>query len=63
MFGEHDHNRVDPREMLGRALRAAPRPAAADDFGGRAAIGAEAVARMPARQAESGRKERRVVST
>ena len=31
MLGEHDHDRVDPREMLGAAAVAAPRPAAAND--------------------------------
>ena len=45
--------------MLGRASRAAPRPAAADDFARHAAIGAEAMPRVPAGEAERGGEKRR----
>src|SRR5436190_23038012 len=52
MLGEHDHYRIDAREMFRRAVLAATRPAAAHDPGHRTAVGAEPIARVPAREAE-----------
>lgn len=51
MLSDHDHHRVDTREMLGAATRALARPAGAERRGHGAAIGAELVARMPVDQA------------
>ena len=46
--GQHDDDRIGAREMLRLARRAVAAPAGFDDVGRRAAIRAEAVARMPA---------------
>ena len=47
---EHDRDRIGARKMLRHAGRAIAPPAALDRLRGRAAIRAEAVARMPAEQ-------------
>ena len=47
MLRQHDHHRVDPREMFGSAAVAAPRPAAANDRARLPAIGAKWVAAVP----------------
>ena len=54
MFREHDHHRVDPREMLGLAALASPRPAAANDRARLAAAGAKLVAAVPVGEAQRG---------
>src|SRR3546814_6929501 len=51
IFGEHDHDRVDAREMFGVAAAAAPPPAAAKQVGRRPAHRAEAVPRVTVDQA------------
>jgi hypothetical protein len=51
MFGQHDHDRIDPREMFRFASRAAPRPSASDDFALLPAGRAMAVPAVPGRQA------------
>src|SRR6202007_2120483 len=47
IFGEHDDDGIDAREMLGVASAALARPARADGNGAVAAIGAKAMARVP----------------
>src|SRR3546814_8625189 len=51
MLGDHDDDGIDAREMFGAAPSARSRPARLERRGGAAAIGAEAVARMPIDQA------------
>src|SRR5690349_24733630 len=55
---EHDRDRVDPGEMLDRAARAGPRPAAANEVCLVPATGAEAMARMPAGEAQCSGEQR-----
>ena len=52
MLGKHDHDRVDPGEVLGSADGTTARPAAANQRAHLPAIGAEAVTSMPARKAQ-----------
>ena len=56
MLDQHDHHRIDAREMLGRAASAGSRPAAANDVGCVPAIGAETMARMPPGEAQGRRR-------
>ena len=56
--GEHDRDRIGARKMLRLALRAVAPPAALRHVGRRAAIGAEAMTRMPVQQ-RLGLRERR----
>ena len=51
MFGDHDDDRVDAREMLGRTDVALPPPSAAEQVRRAAAAGAEAMAAVPVDQA------------
>ena len=62
MFDEHDHHRIDPRIMFGAAVRAAPRPTAADDHVLLPAIGAISVTAMPPGKAKCSGKQRSVVA-
>ena len=60
MLGEHDHDRVDAREMLGAAGRAAPRPAAAHDVGRWPQLAQKRWRAVPAGKAERGGEQRRI---
>src|SRR3546814_2628256 len=60
-FGEHNHDRVDAREMFGITASAAPSPAAAKQRSLRSAGGAETVPRVPVDQAARAAIERRLL--
>jgi len=62
MLREHDHDRINPGIMLSGARGAAARPPAPDDFGQMTAIGAEAMAAMPAPEAKRSGEHRRIVA-
>src|SRR5258708_3195799 len=58
---QHDDDRVGAREMLGLAARAFALPAGLQDVGLRAAVRAEAMARMPGEQRLGFRERRKMI--
>ncbi len=60
MFGEHDHDRIDPRIMFVAARHAFARPSAAIRPGGRSADRTIAVTAMPVGQAQRGGEDGRL---
>ena len=61
MCREHDHHRVDSREMLGLAAFALARPAAANDRARLTAAGTKLMPAVPVGEAQSGGENRGVV--
>ncbi|MCG3170396.1 MAG: hypothetical protein CALGDGBN_01936 [Pseudomonadales bacterium] len=60
VFGEHDHDRVDARKVLGAAMRTAAPPAGTERHGRRTAVRAVAVAVMPVDHAARAAVQRRL---